>query len=72
MWYGHVFKSSGLAKTILKGTSKEEKRRCTDNEETGIQRVDRNRLCKTGQCEKGLLPSQRSRKVMGKDKTKLD
>ena len=44
--FGHVSRSSGLAKTILQGTVKEKKKRQTE-EEVGrqCQRVDRNGLC---------------------------
>ena len=45
-WFGHVSRSSGLAKTILQGTVKGKKKRQTE-EEVGrqYQRVDRNGLC---------------------------
>ena len=46
-WFGHVSRSSGLAKTILQDTVKGKKKRQT-GEEVGrqYQRVDRNGLCK--------------------------
>ena len=36
-WYGNVFRSSGLAKTILQGTVKGGRRRGQTEEEVGIQ-----------------------------------
>ena len=47
-WFGHVSRSSGLAKTILQGTVKEKKKKKRQTEkEVGrkYQRVDRNGLC---------------------------
>ena len=41
-WFGHVPRSSGLAKTIQQGTMKGKKKRQTEEE---VGRVDRNRLC---------------------------
>ena len=45
-WFGHVSRSSGLAKTILQGSEKIKKKRQTE-EEMGrqYQKVDRNGLC---------------------------
>ena len=44
-WFGHVSRSSGLAKTILQGTVKEKKKRQTEVEVgRQYQRVDRNGL----------------------------
>ena len=45
-WFGHVSRSSGLAKTILQGTVKGKRKRQTE-EELGRQnqRVERNGLC---------------------------
>ena len=45
-WFGHVSRSSGLAKTILQGKVKGKRKRQTE-EEVGrqYQRVDRNGLC---------------------------
>ena len=40
-WFGHVSRSSGLAKTILQGTVK----RQTEKVGRQYQRVDRNGLC---------------------------
>ena len=36
-WYGHVFRSSGVAKTILQGTVKGEKKTRQTEEEVGRQ-----------------------------------
>ena len=49
-WFGHVSRSSGLAKTILQGTVKGKRKRQTE-EEVGrqYQRVDRNGLCQLNQ-----------------------
>ena len=46
-WFGHVSRSSGLAKTILQGTVKEKKKMWQTEEEVGrqYQRADRNGLC---------------------------
>ena len=46
-WFGHVSRSSGLAKTILQGTVKGKRKRRQTEEEVGrqYQRVDRNGLC---------------------------
>ena len=46
-WFGHVSRSSGLAKTILQGTVKGKKKKRQTEEEVGrqYQRQDRNRLC---------------------------
>ena len=46
-WFGHVSRSSGLAKTILQGTWKRKKKKRQTEEEVGrqYQRVDRNGLC---------------------------
>ena len=46
-WFGHVSRSSGLAKTILQGTVKEIKKKRQTEEEVGrqYQRMDRNGLC---------------------------
>ena len=46
-WFGHVSRSSGLAKTILQGTVKGKKKKRQTEEEMGrqYQRVDRNGLC---------------------------
>ena len=46
-WFGHVSRSSGLAKTISLGHSEREKKKRQAEEEVGrqYQRVDRNRLC---------------------------
>ena len=62
-WFGHVSRSSGLAKTILQGTVKGKRKKRQTEEEVGrrCQRVDRNGLpaqlvqLKTGQDGKGLL-----------------
>ena len=45
--FGHVSRSSGLAKTILQGTVKGKRKRTQIEEEVGrqYQRVDRNGLC---------------------------
>ena len=46
-WFGHVSRSSGLAKTILQGTVKGKKKNRQTEKEVGrqYQRVDRNGLC---------------------------
>ena len=47
-WFGHVSRSSDLAKTILQGTvSERKKKKRQTEEEVGrqYQRVDRNGLC---------------------------
>ena len=46
-WFGHVSRSSGLAKTILQGIVKGKKKKRQTEEEVGrqYQRVDRNGLC---------------------------
>ena len=46
-WFGHVSRSSGLAKTILQGTVKGKRKKRQTEEQVGrqYQRVDRNRLC---------------------------
>ena len=46
-WFGHVSRSSGLAKTILQGTVKGKKKKRQTEEEVRrqYQRVDRNGLC---------------------------
>ena len=46
-WFGHVSRSSGLAKTILQGHSERKKKKRQTEEEVGrqYQRVDRNGLC---------------------------
>ena len=46
-WFGHVSRSSGLAKTILQGTVKGKRKKRQTEEEVGrqYQRVDRNGLC---------------------------
>ena len=46
-WFGHVSRSSGLAKTILQGTVKGKKKERQTEEEVGrqYQSVDRNGLC---------------------------
>ena len=46
-WFGHVSRSSGLAKTILQGAEKRKKKKKETEEEVGRQyyRVDRNELC---------------------------
>ena len=46
-WFGHVSRSSGLAKTNLRGTVKGKKKKRQTEEEVGrqYQRVDRNGLC---------------------------
>ena len=44
-WFGHVSRSSGLAKTILQGTVKGKRKKGQTEEEVGRQRVDRNGLC---------------------------
>ena len=64
-WFGHVSRSSGLAKTILQGTVKGKRKKRQTEEEVGrqFQRVDKNRLCqewtlgqlKTGQDGNRLL-----------------
>ena len=59
-WFGHVPRSSGLAKTILQGTMEEKRKRgrqkktWEDNikEWTGPAQLGQ---MKTGQCGKGLL-----------------
>ena len=44
-WFGHVSRSSGLARTILQGTVKEKRKRQTEEEvERQYQRVGRNGL----------------------------
>ena len=62
--FGHVSRSSGLAKTILKGTVKGKRKKRQTEEEVGrqYQRIDRNGLrqfikgkLKAGQDGKGLL-----------------
>ena len=47
-WFGHVSRSSGVAKTILQGTVKGKRKKRLTKEEVGrqYQRVDRNGLCK--------------------------
>ena len=62
-WFGHVSRSSGLAKTILQGTVKgkrkrgRQKKRWEDNikEWTGMDFASSTRQLKTGQDGKGLL-----------------
>ena len=62
-WFGHVSRSSGLAKTILQGTVKgkrkrgRQKKRWEDNikEWTGMDFACSTRAAKTGQDGKGLL-----------------
>ena len=62
-WFGHVSRSSGLAKTILQGTVKGKKKKRQTEEEVGrqYQRVDRKDFpaqlgqLKTRQDGKGLL-----------------
>ena len=62
-WFGHVSRSSGLAKTILQGTVKgkrkrgRQKKRWEDNikEWTGMDFDSSTRQLKTGQDGKGLL-----------------
>ena len=46
-WFGHVSRSSGLAKTVLQGTVKGKRKKRQTEEEVGrqYQRVDRNGLC---------------------------
>ena len=46
-WFGHVSRSSSLAKTILQGTVKGKRKKRQTEEEVGrqYQRVDRNGLC---------------------------
>ena len=46
-WFGHVSRSSGLAKTILQGTvkGKKKKRQTEEEVERQYQRMDRNGLC---------------------------
>ena len=44
-WFGHVSRSSGLAKTILQGTVKKKKRQTEEEVGRQYQRVDRNGLC---------------------------
>ena len=46
-WFGHVSRSSGLAKTILQGTVKGKRKKRQTEEEVGrqYQRVDKNGLC---------------------------
>ena len=45
-WFGHVSRSSGLAKTILQGTVKGKRKIRQTEEEMGRQyQVDRNGLC---------------------------
>ena len=46
-WFGHVSRSSGLAKAILQGTVKIRRKKRQTEEEFGrqYQRVDRNGLC---------------------------
>ena len=46
-WFGHVSRSSGLAKTLLQGTVKGKRKKRQTEEEVGrqYQRVDRNRFC---------------------------
>ena len=46
-WFGHVSRSSDLAKTILQGTVKGKRKKRQTEEEVGrqYQRVDRNGLC---------------------------
>ena len=46
-WFGHVSRSSGLAKTILQGTVKGKRKKRQTKEEVGrqYQRVDRSGLC---------------------------
>ena len=46
-WFGHLSRSSGLAKTILQGTVKGKRKKRQTEEEVGrqYQRVDRNGLC---------------------------
>ena len=62
-WFGHVSRSSGLAKTILQGTVKgnrkrgRQKKRWEDNikEWTGMDFASLTRAAKTGKDGKGLL-----------------
>ena len=62
-WFGHVSRSSGLAKTILQGTVKgkrkrgRQKKRWEDNikEWTGMDFASSTRAAETGQDGKGLL-----------------
>ena len=62
-WFGHVSRSSGLAKTILQGTVKgkrkrgRQKKRWEDNikEWTGMDFASSTRAATTGQDGKGLL-----------------
>ena len=44
-WFGHVSRSSGLAKTILQGTVKGKRKRKREEVGRQYQRVDRNGLC---------------------------
>ena len=61
-WFGHVSRSSGLAKTILQGTVKgktkgRQKKRWEDNikECTGMDFASSTKTAETGQDGKGLL-----------------
>ena len=47
-WFGHVLRSSGLAKTVQRGTAKEKNEMKSTEEAVGRQywRVDRNGVCK--------------------------
>ena len=46
-WFGHMSRSSDLAKTILQGTVRGKRKKRQTEEEVGsqYQRVDRNGLC---------------------------
>ena len=58
-WFGHVSRSSGLAKTILQGTVKGKRKKRQTEEEVGrqYQRVDRNGHChiKLGQLKQDKM-----------------
>ena len=80
-WYGHVSRSSGLAKTLLRGTVRgggrkgRQKQRWEDNfkEWTGIEFADAQRAVENRETwrelvrKSSMLP-QRSLRFMGKDK----
>ena len=69
--YGHVFRSSGLAKTILQGTVKggrrqgRQRKRWEDNIRPGVQQVpegsgEQGKMEKTG-CKSSVVPQRPSR-----------
>ena len=67
-WYGHVFRSSGLAKTILQGTVKggsrhgRQRKRWEDNirEWTGLEFVKSRRAVENGE-KSSVVPQRPSR-----------